>query len=103
MPFDSKDFVETKPAVFSLEGLAAWLAKQPAKKRYCYLNAGACLLHQYVAASGLPIKAMYSNCWISEDGTEHKYPHELNTVAVLECTFGGALQRASRMVAERRS
>ena len=101
MPFDSANFVETKPDVFSLEGLAAWLEKQPAEKRYCYLNTGACLLHQYVAASGLPIQAMHSNCWISKDGTKHEYPRELNSVAVQECTFGGALRRTRRMLAER--
>lgn len=38
--------------IFSLEGLIAWLEKQPARMEYCYLDNGDCLLGRYFTAMG---------------------------------------------------
>ena len=56
MPFDQGSFVETKPDVFSLEGLIAWLEKQPADQKYVWFSfSGNCnggrLIHQYLRAN----------------------------------------------------
>ena len=49
MPLDDRNWVETKPEVFSLEGLIAWLEVQDKDKAYCYLDADHCLMGQYCA------------------------------------------------------
>ena len=61
MPLDQRGFeipAETKPEVFSLEGLRDWLMKQPPKKRYDYSAHacnGGCLIDRYVHAHGFPM------------------------------------------------
>lgn len=103
MPFDGKNFTETKPDVFSLEGLIAWLEKQPARKRYCYHDNGGCLLHRYFAASGLPVAWTGSLTWKDRAGGEHLIPGHFDDIAngfdtdtgVFGAqTYGAALQRA---------
>ena len=54
MPFDSLP-IETKPDVFSLESLYAWLCTMLPEREYCYYSlGGACLLGQYADTKGLP-------------------------------------------------
>lgn len=50
MPFDS---MPTKPDVFSLEGLIAWLETQDPATEYCYHKNGDCLLHRYFRNNGI--------------------------------------------------
>lgn len=51
MPFDPTP-IETKHDVFSLEGLIAWLEKQPADVSYVWSDTsdcnGGCLIHRYL-------------------------------------------------------
>ena len=50
MPFDGLP-TETKPDVFSLDGLIAWLEQQPGETTYNFNDCcGLCLLSQYVTA-----------------------------------------------------
>lgn len=51
MPFDPTP-IETKPDVFSLEGLIAWLEKQPATLTYDYTSPRKCLLSRYLIDAG---------------------------------------------------
>lgn len=54
MPLDQRGFeIETKHAVFSLEGLIAWLEKQPPETTYRYTNSSSCLLTQWHRAFGI--------------------------------------------------
>ena len=55
MPFDGTKFTETKPDVFSLEGLVAWLETQDPAREYRFWNYnGGCLLSIYLAEHGQP-------------------------------------------------
>lgn len=52
MPFDGKNFTETKLEPFSREDLIAWLETQDPDEWYSYTNAGKCLWAQYTKARG---------------------------------------------------
>lgn len=100
MPFDGNAAKFVKPAVFSLPGLIAWLETQPADKTYCYLDTGACLLHQFAEALALPITTMHSDCWLDLKRKPHEYPVTLNLIAARgPHTFGAALDRARQLLA----
>lgn len=106
MPLDGRNWsqTETKPDVFSLEGLIAWLELQPAERGYEYTDCdGGCLIGQYAQAIGHP-------SWLEI----HKYPlpkpHNWlipapYTFGNLACdrprTFGAALSRARALLASR--
>ena len=53
MPFDGKNFTETKPDVFSLDALIAWLEKQPADGEYNWASTSDCAGCRYLRAQGL--------------------------------------------------
>lgn len=93
------NWTETKPDVFSLDALIAWLEKQPAEQTYCYLDHGACLLGQYLKGHGFNWVMIYSSgefdferdCKI----VRGEYPIEFDDFAApFPHTFGAALQRA---------
>ena len=94
MPFDSKDFVETKPDVFSLEGLIAWLEKQDPTTEYDYDDCdGHCLIAQYLADHGYRWgHNHYGRFLTGEDRTA--------VAARFPETFGAALERARKLLAE---
>lgn len=51
MPYDKRwDRTETKPDVFSLEGLVGWLEKQPAETAYEWFRPEGCLVCKYLQA-----------------------------------------------------
>lgn len=86
IPEDTKPV--TKPDVFSLEGLAAWLETQDPRKSYSYCDTGACLLHQYFSAAGVPVDLVGGYTWDDTHGREHdlsvnfryvsrEYPHDM--------------------------
>lgn len=63
MLYDPKWEVATKPDVFSLESLIAWLEKKQTKGGYDFGNcSGYCLFGQFTAAHGIP--------WSRAIGTE---------------------------------
>ena len=48
MPFDNTAFTETRPDVFTLEALAAWLRTQPGYVKYDWYDTSDCLYHRYL-------------------------------------------------------
>lgn len=101
MPLDGRNFTETKPDVFSLEGLIAWLEKQPADESYCYYDVGHCLWGRYVKAMGGFFDE--ADTYYIGDKTQRvsfstatewqfvvAYPGDNKR----SCTFGAALERA---------
>lgn len=94
----------TKPDVFSLQGLIAWLEKQPADRVYCYADTGHCLLAQYFVASGFGPEVAVGAGNFSERvngrwGRCRHYSDALDDIAVKKPrTFGAALERARKAV-----
>lgn len=102
MPRDLTDLeARVKPEVFSLAGLITWLETQPPKKTYCYMDSGACLLHQYFTAMGVPVAGVGGHHWRDRGGNLHPFEDgtaDFNSVSVLEPrTFGAALKRARKL------
>ena len=52
MPLDDRNWVETKPEVFSLADLVAWLETQDPTTEYDYTDTSYCLVGQYTIARG---------------------------------------------------
>jgi hypothetical protein len=96
---------KTHNDVFSLESLIAWLEKQPASQAYDYDCNGHCMLAQYFTAKGFENVLMGSYNFDYGPGWEHSHslPEVFNDIAVsLEGrTFGAALDRARKALAER--
>lgn len=90
MPYDKRWDRQTKADPFSLEGLIAWLEKQPADKTYNFSNCqGLCLLSQYLTASGKK--------WGFDYGPLIEKAPAVEPVAMTEpWTFGAALERARK-------
>ena len=57
MPLDDRNWVETKPEVFSLADLVAWLETQDPTTEYDYTDISYCLVGQYTIARGGEIVA----------------------------------------------
>jgi hypothetical protein len=103
MLFDPKWEVEVKADPFSLEGLIAWLEKQPADKTYCYGDGGACLIHQYLTSCGIKVGRVWSGGRYSEgdnwESPKKPTSHEFWQTSIgngrsSDYTFGSALKRA---------
>lgn len=104
MPFDGKDFQQvTKPDVFSLEGLIAWLEKRPADGAYDWWSRSNCMLCQYLASHGLP--AAYPE---KEDGSKARRNYKKLAYGQMRITgvamyaprtYGAALTRARALQA----
>lgn len=87
MIYDPKWEVETKADPLTLESLIAWLEKQPAEKKYCYMHDGICLAAQYNQSIGRKYET-----YIKEDGS---FDAALELIASGgKWTFGAALERA---------
>ncbi len=99
MLYDPKWEIATKPDIYALPTLIAWLEKQPAQKSYCYGDTGGCLLHQYLSANGCRSVLMGGTYFIHEGG-QGKLPYGFNDTAVgRPRTFGAALARAREFAA----
>jgi hypothetical protein len=92
---------ETKPDVFSLQGLIAWLEKQPADKEYCYTSNGHCLIAQYLTHHGYQnVYVRGCGIWYANGASGHlpDMARIANPIAMVHpnesSTFGGALERA---------
>lgn len=105
MPFDGNEKqYETKPDVFSLEGLIAWLETQPADGAYDYLDGSNCALCQYLRARGLDVDGLHIGGYrLKGSWTYQPYPDALR-VAVHsspyrnDWTFGYALNVARSLL-----
>ena len=101
MAFDDRAYTETTHEVFTLDGLIAWLERQPGARRYNYCDTGGCLLYQYFTTRGVPIVSLNPYKWAVPNGRHHDYPRARDVVAIgYPRTFRAALKRA-RLLAER--
>jgi len=111
MPFDSKDFVETKPDVFSLDGLIAWLETQDPATTYSYADIRGCLLYRALSDAGYPIKGCGGNYWSDKNNRMHALPGDdragqerrgwgRRVADGGEWNYGAALERARKLLAE---
>ena len=100
MLYDPKWETETKPDVFSLEGLLAWLQTKPPNDQYNYEDCcGGCLYGQYVIASGIPWKEVFGTAiYDHKDAAALPFKQFVyHKVAKAEPhTFGAALKRARK-------
>ncbi len=86
----------TKPDIYALPTLIAWLEKQPAAKTYNFGDCeGACLLGQYIIAHGIK--------WKGNEGIYCRMtmgPQSWDEIARTQpWTFGAALARARELAA----
>ena len=102
MPFDSKDFVETKPDVFSLEGLIAWLKTQDPATTYLYSNPRLCLMGMYTADRGGRYDASLAEYIVGAcrlDAEPSGLGVFYRVVTGEPRTYGAALERARKLLA----
>lgn len=110
MPFEGFErlpqatpITETKPEVFSLEGLVAWLETQNPATIYAFWQSskcgGGCLLHRYLVASGKHPDDDYAEiAWlVVRDDLELQDEVARPT----PWTYGAALDRARKLFAAR--
>jgi hypothetical protein len=102
-----------KSDVLSLEGLIAWLERQPASKEYTYTDHRHCLIAQYLTASGFEVMAVSGSYYklMSDGGVMHEMPEDWNYIALGSSwmlvdagkprTFGAALKFAKDILARR--
>lgn len=105
MPLDQtnwKQDTETKPDVFSLEGLIAWLERQPAEIEYDFVDCkGGCLIGLYASGMGQPdITAPDGFYAIHDYFADRDITYHVSTQ--IPWTFGAALSRARALLAETR-
>lgn len=107
MPFDSKNFVETKADSFTLDALIAWLETKDPDEVYGYTENERCLLAQYIIENHICLDpSVVSGGWRNRSDmtmTFNLFPGDenhrsncfLNNIAVNgPWTFGAALSRA---------
>ena len=87
-----------EPDVFSLEGLIAWLERQPEETLYDYLDSSDCLGARYCHAHGLvyeqpPVGSVRLVCRNSEN-TSFQAKLEYVALRANPQTYGGALKLA---------
>lgn len=99
--FLDQTHVGTKPDVFSLESLIAWLEKQPGDNVYCYDDAGHCLHAQYFTAKRLNWSSLGNVCVLIDGGYRDLPASFQMTAQQRPHTFGAALDRARKALAER--
>lgn len=96
MLYDPKWEIKTKADPFSLEGFIGWLEKQPRDGAYHWYNIGDCVACKYLQAQG------FSEPWTIP------YPSVFGGIETYQAvgrpmpwTFGAALSRARKALAER--
>lgn len=104
MPYDGRNFeVKTKPDVFSLEGLIAWLEQQPGETKYDYADPRDCLLCRYFRDRGIDVVDLGPYDFTTPEKEENPYPYVLASVAnnPPNYTYAAVLDRARTLLAER--
>lgn len=107
MLYDKRwDRTETKPDVFSLEGLIAWLEKQPANKTYSWAHGTECLLGQWLRTIDSEVECQFNNpthnLYLYQVSGDQVDLSRFETIARLDFdtdTFGAALTRARAALA----
>lgn len=86
---------ETKPDVFSLAGLIAWLETQPGETKYNWYRIRECLFCQYLDAVGVPRQyGIHPDMENIVGGSVEVY-HQVGSS--WPWTFGAALDRARKL------
>jgi hypothetical protein len=93
------DKTHIKADPFSLESLIAWLEKQPADATYDYCISSSCLIAQYLQACGVEEFDIESPM-LSERPEIQDFGRIANGGQPVD-TFGAALDRARKMLAQR--
>lgn len=110
MPLDGTNYlpeIETKPDVFSVEALAAWLETKPATEAYDFFDCnGGCLIGQYLTATtGSSWTENGFDSWLDIDDVHPVLcgvaQGSGEVYRVDRWTFGGALRRARVLLAAR--
>ena len=103
MPLDGQvsDYLapdtETKPDVFSLRSLVAWLETQPSETEYHYLPIDGCLIDQWCNAVGIKMPGPVLLLGLPTTNAQ-----KIEYVAMeTPHTFGAALSRARALLASR--
>ena len=96
MLYDPKWEVQTKPDMFSLAGLIAWLETQDLDTKYTYDDPRACLICRYFGAMGFKRVSCDSHGWDAIGRPDGPLPLHFNTVAHGDC---GGTYRAALAVA----
>lgn len=93
MLYDKRWDAKVKADPHTLESLIAWLEKQPAAKRYQFMNcSGRCLYGQYLEAMGHSYEAE-TKLWSGRRYLFRSFVYE-EIAGLYPCTFGAALARA---------
>jgi len=89
-----------------LPGLVAWLRTKPARGTYSFFDNDNCVLAQFLKACGYREPDVGGYSWRAS-GSERDIPGVFRKIAHGECgdswTFGGALKRAEKALAEWRA
>lgn len=88
---------------FSLEALVAWLEKQDPAQGYCFTNWKSCLWGRYTKAHGGTTDYRYYTIGAAKLSTGAELPGSWqgNVAIKYPHTFGAALSRARKLLAER--
>lgn len=110
MPLDDRNWVETKPEVFSLADLVAWLETQDPTTEYDYTDTSYCLVGKRVADSyiiggrrlssssgGLLEAGLHAVAAGYRRGLPCRWPFDSTK------TFGAALERARTLLAKEKA
>jgi hypothetical protein len=102
MPFDMTP-VETKPDVFSLEGLIVWLEKQPEQMEYDWGRPGWCLIAKYLRAAGLDVVSVNvpGTCALVNERNPEMTEQMADVAVGRPWTYGAALTRARALLGDR--
>lgn len=94
------------PKSLTTASLVEWLKKRPPLEHYDYVGRKtACMIHQYLAAVGLPVAGVTPVSWSDHGGAPHDLPEGWDNIAygsAYNRTFGGALERAREQLARER-
>lgn len=103
MLFDPKWEQQTKPDVFSLAGMIAWLEQQPPETAYNWKDIHGCLACRYLQANGFisPAGEVGDRFQDTCGGSDGYGKIALGSLGDEEWTYGAALKRARRFAAER--
>ena len=105
MPLDQRGFeipAETKPEVFSLEGLRDWLRTKPILDVYRYSSGENCLITQFASAVfGKYTLSLHPDTSFSVENSISMTQEMRWVAADWPHTFGAALERCNRAIAAR--
>lgn len=102
MLYDPKWEKDKQLGPISLRALIAWLETKPPKEKYEYCFPQSCALAQFRAACGFAGRDLIIDLGMVGSEYEHSWQSDLDDIVnQIDCTFGGALKRARKVLARR--